>query len=99
MLEEKQVELEDRLDEHRRVLAFIPEILERLGPETLTSAHQQKVRTYVHQLNQLTQKHHATIYEDLKIAFEVAKYSDIPEEEWTKVERWFKVQIDRAKKK
>src|SRR6266849_3795925 len=36
VLEEKQVEMESQLDEHRRVLAFIPEILERLGPETLT---------------------------------------------------------------
>ena len=78
---------------------IIPDILDRLPPQTLTTAHQQMVRTYVHQLNQLTQKHHATIYEDLKIAFEVARYSDIPEEEWTKVERWFKGQIDQAKKK
>ena len=34
-LEERQVEMEGRFDEHRRVLAFIPEILERLGLRNL----------------------------------------------------------------
>lgn len=98
-LEEKQVEMEGRLDEHRRVLAFIPEILERLGPEKLTIKHQQQVRTLVDQLSDATDKTHKGIYSDLYIAFEVPRYQEIPEEHWDKVVNWFQAQMDRAKGK
>lgn len=98
-LEERQVEMEGRLDEHRRVLAFIPEILERLGPEKLTIKHQQRVRTLVDQLSDATGKTHKGIYSDLYIAFEVPRYQEIPEEDWDKVVNWFQVQMDKAKGK
>ncbi len=98
-LKEKQVEMESRLDEHRRVLAFIPEILERLGPQTLTSQHQRQVQTYVHQLSQLTKKPYQIIHDDLRTAFSVPKDSDILEDDWPQVERWFKVQIEKSRRK
>ena len=91
--------VESRLEGVEAMTGLIPEILERLGPQTLTSAHQRQVQALVHQLSQLTKKHSATIHDDLKTAFSVAKYSDIPEDQWTQVDRWFKVQIERATKK
>ena len=98
-LEERQVEMEGRFDEHRRVLAFIPEILERLGPEKLTIKHQQQVRALVDQLSDATGKTHRGIYSSLYTAFEVPRYQEIPEEDWDRVVSWFQVQMDRAKDK
>jgi P22_AR N-terminal domain len=73
--------------------AIIPDILDRLPPTTLTPAHQNQVKYYVQQLHQATGKHQATIYSDLYTAFSVPRYQEIPEEEWDKVENWFKVQL------
>lgn len=95
---EWQGSVESRLDEHRRVLAFIPDILDRLGPETLTPEHQKTLQYYVKQLHEATGKPYPTIYEDLKTAFAVPRYQELPEAEWTNVVNWFKVQIDRKKK-
>ena len=99
VLEEKQVEMESRLDEHRRVLAFIPEILERLGPETLTIKHQQQVRAFVDRLSETTGKTHKGIYSDLYLAFQVPRYQEIHEQEWDNVVNWFHVQMEKAKGK
>ena len=79
--------------------AIIPDILDRLPPPTLTPEHQQQVQTFVHQLHEASGKPYGTIYSDLKTAFAVAKYDQIPETEWNKVVKWFKVQIDRTKRK
>jgi len=98
-LEERQVEMEGQVDEQRRVLAFIPEILERLGPEKLTIKHQQQVRALVDQLCDATGKTHKGMYSDLYTAFEVPRYQEIPEEDWDKVVKWFQVQMERAKGK
>ena len=91
--------VESRLEGLEAITDLIPEILERLGPETLTLAHQQQARTYVKVLSEKTGKHHNTIWEEVKMAFEVPRYQEIPEEEWDKVENWFQVQIDRTKGK
>ncbi len=99
LLEERQGEIENKLDEHRRVLAFIPEILERLGPETLTVKHQQQMRALVDHLSDATGKTHKGIYSELYVAFEVPRYQEIREEDWDKVLNWFQVQMDRAKGK
>lgn len=90
--------VESRLEGLEAVTGLIPEILERLGSQTLTVEHQRQVQVLTHQLNQLTKKPYATIYDNLKTVFGVPKYSDIPESEWDKVVNWFKVQIERAKK-
>jgi len=79
--------------------AIIPDILDRLPPPTLTPEHQQQVQLFVHQLHEASGKPHGTIYNDLKTAFAVAKYDQIPEAEWNKVANWFKVQLQRTKKK
>lgn len=91
--------IESRLEGQEAMGGLLPEILQRLGPEKLTSKHRNQVKGYVQQLSKATGKHWQTIYTDLYTAFEVAQYEDIPEAEWDKVERWFKVQIEKAKKK
>ncbi len=99
VLEERQTEIESRLDEHRRVLAFIPDILERLGPETLTPAHKSQVQTFVKQLSRATDTPYQTIHDELRTAFQVGSYQEIPEADWEQVENWFRVQLQRAKKR
>lgn len=74
-------------------------ILERLGPPTLTPAHQSLVQYYVNQVHEATGKTHASIQSNLRLAFSVPSYKDIPESEWGKVVNWFRVQMERAHKK
>jgi hypothetical protein len=74
-------------------------ILERLGPAPLTPAHQSLVQYYVNQLHEATGKTHASIQSNLRLAFGVPSYKEIPLSEWGKVVNWFRVQMDRAHKK
>ncbi len=90
-------EIESRLEGQEAMSGLLPEILERLGPEKLTSEHQQLIQYYVGKLHKATGKHQNTIHTDLKTAFKVPRYQDILEDDWPKVENWFKVQIERAK--
>ncbi len=85
--------IETRLEGLEAMTDLIPEILERLGPETLSPTHQRQLQAFVKQLNEITGKAFATIYDELKTAFQVARYQDIPETEWEKVANWFRVQL------
>ncbi len=98
-VEHKHYELENRMESVEAITGLIPEILERLGPEILTPEHQRDVQVYVKQLSQASGKHANTIHEDLKTAFHTPRYQDLLEDEWEQVEHWFKVQIERAKKR
>jgi P22_AR N-terminal domain len=91
--------VESRLEGVEAMTGLIPEILERLGPQTLTPQQQRQVQVFVQQLSKATGKHAATIYNDLYTAFKVPRYQDIPQSDWEQLERWFKVQLERAKKK
>ena len=91
--------VETRLEGLEAVTDLIPEILERLGPQTLTPAHQSQLQQHIKRLHEATHKAYPTIYEDLKLAFSVARYQDIPDADWEQVVRWFQVQIERAKRK
>lgn len=91
--------VESRLEGVEAMTGLIPEILERLGPEKLTPAHQNQVKYYVQQLSKATGKHSGMIYSDLYTVFQVPRYQELPESEWDKVESWFKIQMGRAKKK
>lgn len=77
--------------------ALIPDILDRLPPMTITPAHQRQVQLLVDQLHDLTGKPHATIHGDLKTAFGVPRYQDLPESDWPAIENWFRVQMERAR--
>jgi hypothetical protein len=91
--------VESRLEGLEEVTNLIPEILERLGPQTLTDEHQQAIREYARQLHELTGKPYPTIWEDLKSAFRVAKYANIPELDWPRVVKWFQAQLEQKRKR
>jgi hypothetical protein len=71
--------VETRLEGLEAVTDLIPEILERLGPATLTPAHQSQLQQLVKRLHQVSKKPYPTIYEDLKLAFSVPRYQDLLE--------------------
>lgn len=88
--------VESRLEGLEAITGLIPEILERLGPEMLTVEHQRSVQSLVKRLHDTTGKPYGTIYDELKTAFDVPRYQEIRENEWSKVLNWFQVQIERA---
>ncbi len=90
--------LEEWIEYHQQMVAVL-EWRRDIPPETLTPAHQRRIQVYVQQLSKISGKHSGTIHNDLKTAFDVPRYQDIPEAEWDKVEQWFKMQIERGRKK
>lgn len=91
--------VESRLEGLEAITGLIPEILERLPLETITPAHQNKVKYYVAQLSKVTGQHPATIYNSLYTAFDVPRYQELLEAQWNTVEEWFKVQLERSRQK
>ncbi len=91
-------DVEGRLEGLEAITALIPEILERLPVETITSAHQNQVKYYVEQLVKATGKHRGTIYSNLYMAFSVPRYQDLLESDWEQVVNWFKVQLSQSAK-
>jgi len=98
-LEEWQGEVEEQLYSHKQVLAFVPEILERLGEEKLSSQHQAVIKAKAKTLHELTDAPYPTIYYYLGQAFGVTKIEDIPELYWPDVEQWFARRIEAAQKR
>lgn len=97
-VEEWRGEVENRLESQHAINDLLPEILDRLGPERLTSTHQQQVQYFVGQLHDATGKHQGTIHAELKTAFKVPRYQDILEVDWPRVENWFRVQMEQAQR-
>ena len=89
-------EHEARLEAKEALLHLIPEMLERLGPETISPQQQGLVRGYVKRLHEVSGKPYPTIYDDLRRAFGPARYQDLLASEWPQVEQWFRIQIERA---
>ncbi len=77
----------------------LPDLLERLGPQTLTPAHQAKVKSLAVQLHDLGGFAFPTIYGDLNAHFHVGRYSDIADAQWDAVADWFQVRLDAAAKR
>lgn len=96
-VDEWRGQVEARIESNEAISRLLPEIIERLGPETITPQHHQKVKTLAKQLHLATGKPYPTIYDDLKMVFEKGRIEDLLEEEWEQVENWFRVQIERAK--
>lgn len=91
--------VESRLEGLEAITDLIPDILERLGPETLTVEHQRAIQGLVKRLHDATGKPFGTIYDELKTAFGVPRYQELKEQDWDKVLHWFTVLIERAKGK
>jgi len=77
----------------------LPELLERLGPQTLTPAHQAKVKAVAVRLPELSGDAYSTIYGKLNADFHVGRYSDIPDAQWEQVEAWFRCELDDAERR
>ncbi len=92
-------EVEARIESVEEVARLVPEILERLGPATLTPEHQRTVQAYANRLSELTGAKHAAIYGELKDAFHVGTYKDIPDNQWTEVAQWFTSRLRKAEKR
>ena len=45
--------VEERLEEHEAILSLVPELLERLGPQTLSPEHQATVKAMAGRLHEL----------------------------------------------
>jgi antirepressor protein len=91
--------VESRLEGLEEVTNLIPEILERLGPQTLTSDRQRKVQKYVQHIHELSGKPYGTLYESLKAAFGVPRYTDILDQDWPRVVQWYRAQLEDRRKK
>src|SRR6266702_5719657 len=90
--------VESRLEGLEEVTNLIPEILERLGPHTLTPEHQRAVQKYVQHMHELSGRPYGTVYESLKADFGVARYADIPDQDWPQVVQWFRTQLEPWRK-
>lgn len=90
--------IEDRLESVEELTRLVPEILERMGPATLSSEHQRSVQASVKRLHDLTGQSFGAIYGELNEAFHVGKYSDIPDGQWLQVATWLRTRIEAGEK-
>src|SRR5262249_4512654 len=97
--EEQIGELHSRIESLEEGQRLLPELLERLGPQTLQPEHQATVKAMAKRLNELSGLAYATIYGDLNAAFHVGKYSDIPDACWSEVAAWFQQRIDAIQRR
>lgn len=97
--EEQIGELHSRLEGMEEVTRLVPEILQRLGPQTLTPEHQATIKHHAARLHELSGASYATLYGELNAAFHVGKYSDIAEARWPEIAAWFKTRIAAAEKR
>jgi hypothetical protein len=89
-------ELHSRMEGIEEVTRLVPEILERLGPETLTPEHQRTVQNAAKRLHEVGGYAYATIYAELGEHFHVARYDQIPESRWDDVVEWFRLRVEAA---
>jgi len=97
-VDEQIDELHSRLESVEEVTRLVPELLERLGPQTLSAEHQSTTQEMVKRLHDLTGYSFSTIYTDLNRSFRVGKYSDIPDARWPDVAQWFSTRIAAAER-
>lgn len=86
-LEEWRGAVENRLES---LEAVVPLILDQLPPVTITPTHQNVVKYYVSELHKVTHKPHATIWSMVYTAFQVPRYQELREEDWGKIQSWFR---------
>jgi hypothetical protein len=91
--------LHGRMEGVEEIARLVPEILERLGPQTLTSEHQATVKAMATRLHEVTGSSFGAIYSELNAAFHVGKYGDIPDAPWDDVATWFRQFLDTAKRR
>lgn len=92
-------ELHDRMESAEAGLSLLPEILERLGPVTLSPEHQRTAQSLAKRLHDVGGFAYPTIYTDLGQSFHVGKYDQIPDDRWPEVAQWFQARIAAAEKR
>jgi len=92
-------ELHSRIESLEAGQRLLPEILERLGPQTLSPENQATIKAMATRLHELAGFSFATIYSDLNGAFHVGKYSDIPDAQWAEVAAWLQARIAAVEKR
>ncbi|HLW00044.1 MAG TPA: phage antirepressor N-terminal domain-containing protein [Ktedonobacterales bacterium] len=90
--------VEHRLEHVEELAGLVPEILERLGPQTLSPAHLRTVQASVNRVHDVTGQSHASIYEELRDHFHVGTYKEIPEDRWADVMAWFQARLQWAQR-
>jgi hypothetical protein len=91
--------IQDELESLHASVSILPEILERLGPQTLSPEHQSTTQEMVKRLHDVSGYAFSTIYTDLNRSFRVGKYSDIPDASWPDVAQWFNARIATAERR
>ncbi len=88
-IEQWRGSVEDRLESVEELTRLVPEILERLGPATLSPEHQRSIQAAVKRLHDLTGIAFAAVYDELRDAFHVGTYKEILDSQWNEVATWF----------
>lgn len=91
--------LESEMESLHEVVRLVPELLERMGPATLSPEHQGSVQALAKCLHEISGFSFATIYSELNAAFHVGKYDQISEASWPEVASWFATRINAAERR
>ena len=97
-IEEWRGSVESRLEGDKELLKFLPEVLERLGPEKVSDEQQTNIRGMVKRLHELNGTPYQTIYWELAQAFQAPRYNEILASQYPAVVEWFKRHREQAKK-
>lgn len=90
--------LQSEVESLHEVVRLVPELLERMGPATLSPEHMGSVQALAKRLHEVGGFSFATIYGDLNAAFHVGKYDQISDASWEDVARWFATRINAAER-
>jgi hypothetical protein len=93
------VQVPRQVESAEAVPHLVPEILDRLGPATLSPEHQRTVRALAKRLHEAGGYPYATIYADLGAALRVGKDDQIPAAAWQAVTEWFRARIQTAERR
>ena len=96
-IEEWRGSIEAQLEGDKELLKLIPEILEKIGPEKINDDQQTTIRGMVQRLHELSGLHQQTIYWQLSQAFQVPRYKELSESQYSAVVEWFRQRIEAAK--
>ena len=91
--------LQSEVESLHEVVRLVPELLERMGPATLSPEHQATVQAMAKRLHDVSGYAFSTIYTDLNQSFRVGKYSDIPDASWRDVSAWYSARIAAAERR
>jgi P22_AR N-terminal domain len=91
--------LQSEVESLHEVVRLVPELLERMGPATLSAEHMSSVQALAKRLHEVGGFSFATIYGELNAAFHVGKYDQIADASWNEVTRWFTTRINAAEQR